>query len=417
MSKHNCDVLIVGATPTGAALLYQLARYTDLSSVALIDANQAPGNPADLGGQWTSEGLQYGYINTTASLSQARAWHRSASMVVNYALRQADPKALVGQYPKMVLAQGEDDIQWLKSRYETFKPHFPLLEWWEKADIAELEPHVVLNGEGQWRGEPMAAMGTTTQHTIVNRMALVESLLANARATYDKIVDVRHGVRAIRIEPMASGYRVITTDGEIRTRYLVVATGVSGLDLARGLGLGRSIAEVPLVDIQYETDRRVRGRVYSLNRPDASQPVPYAEPIMDRPDRMRLGLTVPTLTVGGKTPIAPVSYDGIDGTAHRMQQLVPTLSASELSNGRMVLRPKGVLMDTEVGRRLPEDISLDGDQVRFHLAPPTEVTTCLHQAYQDVLSIQAQLGCSLAEVRLKAQLMTDPRAVNRGRAA
>jgi len=416
MSKHHCDVLIIGATPAGAALLYQLARFTDLSSVKLIDARQAEGS-AELGGQWTSEGLQYGYIDTLASLSQARAWHRSASMVVNYALRQAEPQSLIGRYPKMVVAQGEEDILWLKERYQAFKPHFPLLEWWEKTDIAELEPFLVLDSDGHWRPEPMAAMGTTTQHTIVNRSALVESMLDNARATYDKTVDVQYGTRAVRVEALSQGYRVLTTSGEIRTRYLVSATGLSGLDLARGLGLGRSIAEVPLAETLFETERLVRGRVHSLRRPESSKAAPYAEPIMDRPGQMRLGLAVPSLTRGGKMPLASFSGNGLDGSLQQLRPLIPSLSASALSEGQMILRPRGILVDTEAGRRVPDGTSLDGDCVRFHLTPANEVTTSLHQAYQDVLSIQAQLGCAVAEVRLKAQLMTDPRTVNRGRVA
>lgn len=415
MSKFDCDVLVVGATPTGAALLYQLARFTDLESVMLIDANP-PCTAADLGGPWTSEGLRYGYIDTQASLSQARAWHRSASMVVNYALRQADPRALIGKYPKMVVARGEEEIGWLKERYQAFKPHFPLVDWWEKSDIAELEPYLVLDTDGRWRPEPMAAMGATNQYSIVNRVALVASLLDNARATYDKSVRVRHGVRAIRVEPLTRGYRILTTDGEIRTRYLVTATGPSGLSLARGLGLGRTFAEVPLAETVYETGRSVRGRVYSVRRPDRPSVAPYAQPIMERPGWMRLGLAVPALDKGGKTALSAVPAGG-DGTLRQFRQLMPSLDASAVSIVRRKTRRLGVLVDTEVGRRVPEGASLDGDCARFHLAPASEVTDCLHQAYQDVLSIQAQLGCALAEVRLKAQLMTDPRGVNRGRVA
>ncbi len=96
---------------------------------------------------------------------------------------------------------------------------------------------------------------------------------------------------------------------------------------------------------------------------------------------------------------------------------MPTLTPDEIRRGRLMTRPRSILVDSATGEAVKDPVSLEGDSICFHLGPACEVTTCLSQALQDVMAIQQRLGCGLADIRLKAQLMTDPRDVNRGRVA
>ncbi|HQT35807.1 MAG TPA: FAD-dependent oxidoreductase, partial [Sulfuricurvum sp.] len=37
MTKHHYDVLIIGAGISGAALAYELARYTNIEKIAIVE--------------------------------------------------------------------------------------------------------------------------------------------------------------------------------------------------------------------------------------------------------------------------------------------------------------------------------------------------------------------------------------------
>ena len=410
MSKPVSDVLVIGASPAGAALFYQLARFTNLGSIRLLDASDL--GRTSLADGWSSQALQYGYVDTTCTLAQARNWHRSASMVTNYALRHSDAGRMLVKCPKMAVAFGESNTQWLRERFETFKPHFPMLEWWERSDIAELEPHVVLSSEGGLRPEPMAAIGTTNQFTLVNTKALVASLLDDAINSYDKTVSLQGNTRVLHIEPHTVGYRVRTDKGDFLTRYLVGTAGLASLGLAQGLGLGADLAIEPMNTVEFRAHGMVRGRVLTAYTPDTPATILSAEPDMEAPGKMRIRITE---AAKDQAPGRPVALD--KDILNQAQGLIPTLSLSHVSRVQPPFEPISYVLDSRTGQQLEEGITVSDDGVRFHIQSSVHVTSCLSGAYLDLCAIQEKLGCSLDDVRLKAQLMTDPRTIYRGRAA
>ncbi|EHJ4709739.1 FAD-dependent oxidoreductase, partial [Campylobacter coli] len=42
MTQQEFDVIVIGAGISGAALFYELARYTDIKNIALIEKYHAP---------------------------------------------------------------------------------------------------------------------------------------------------------------------------------------------------------------------------------------------------------------------------------------------------------------------------------------------------------------------------------------
>ena len=105
MKSQIHDVIIVGGGVSGTSLLYTLARYTDVRSVALIEKY---GELAALNSsaRANSQTLHCGDIETNYSLDKALKVQRAARMVENYATAQPDIDHLIFKYPKMVLGVG-----------------------------------------------------------------------------------------------------------------------------------------------------------------------------------------------------------------------------------------------------------------------------------------------------------------------
>ncbi len=176
------DVLVVGGGVCGTALLFELARYTDLGRIALVERydqlalvnSKATNN---------SQTIHCGDIETNYTLEKALRVKRTAEMIVHYAelLDSASRERCVFRTPKMVLAVGDKECAVLRERFARFSPHFPAMELLEKQQIAEWEPAVALD-RGQLRAEQLLAIGIRRTYTAVDYGQLSESFVQQAQA-------------------------------------------------------------------------------------------------------------------------------------------------------------------------------------------------------------------------------------------
>lgn len=86
MKNHHYEVLIVGAGISGCALAYELARYTDITQIAVVEKY---GSIASLNSKGTanSQTIHVGDIETNYTLSKAAITKRTAKMVEKYCLQ------------------------------------------------------------------------------------------------------------------------------------------------------------------------------------------------------------------------------------------------------------------------------------------------------------------------------------------
>lgn len=81
---HTHDVIIIGGGISGTALLYLLAKYTDINDVMLLEKYNVIAN-VNSHGRNNSQTLHCGDIETNYTLEKALQVQASANMVVRYA--------------------------------------------------------------------------------------------------------------------------------------------------------------------------------------------------------------------------------------------------------------------------------------------------------------------------------------------
>ena len=117
--ETTTEVLIVGGGVCGTALLFELARYTDLASLTLVERY---GQLAQVNSKATnnSQTIHCGDIETNYTLEKALKVKRTAEMIGRYAelLEPAERDLCVFRTPKMVLGVGAKECAFLRRRYE-----------------------------------------------------------------------------------------------------------------------------------------------------------------------------------------------------------------------------------------------------------------------------------------------------------
>ncbi len=327
------DVLIVGGGVCGTALLFALARYTDLSRIALVERYD---QLARVNSRATnnSQTIHCGDIETNYTLDKALTVKRTAEMIVHYAelLEPAVRERCVFRTPKMVLAVGEAECACLRERFARFSPHFPAMELLDKEQIAQWEPHVVLV-DGQPRAEELAAIGIRSTYTAVDYEELSRSFVDQARAaiaaaaapgvsadgspgrSLDGVPDgagreleVQLATTVESITPEGELFRVrltptpgLNADGarggagdagrELLARHVVVNAGAHSLLMAQRMGYGLEYSCLPVAGSFYFTPDLLRGKVYTLQNDKLPFAAIHGDPDVRAPGKTRFGPT------------------------------------------------------------------------------------------------------------------------------
>ncbi len=83
MEKNHYEVLVIGGGISGAALFYELAKYTDIKKIALLEKYSSLAS-LNSKGTSNSQTIHCGDIETNYTLQKAKKVKRTADMVVKY---------------------------------------------------------------------------------------------------------------------------------------------------------------------------------------------------------------------------------------------------------------------------------------------------------------------------------------------
>jgi malate dehydrogenase (quinone) len=450
--------LIVGGGVCGTALLFELARYTDVGRILLVERYD---QLARVNSKATnnSQTIHCGDIETNYTLEKAVKVKRTAEMIVHYAelLDPATRERCVFRTPKMVLGVGETECAFLRERFARFSPHFPAMELLDKEQIAAWEPRVgLVNGE--LRREELAAIGIRRTYTAVDYEELSASFVAQAEAAVagtERELTVQLGTSVGTITPEADGYRVelAPTPGcssaaaqaprSVRARHVVVNAGAHSLLMAQRMGFGLEYSCLPVAGSFYFTPDLLQGKVYTVQNDKLPFAAIHGDPDVRAPGKTRFGPTALLLPLLER--YKPASFweflqvlrldwavlavfwqlfriadirnyifknllFELPWLRRRLfladaRKIVPGMQLSDLSfaEGYGGVRPQ--LIDKPNRKLMLGEASIPARPgLVFNVTPSPGGTCCLGNAARDVEAIADRLGCSFDRQRLASEL-------------
>lgn len=288
---HIQDVIIIGGGVSGTALLYLLAKYTDINNIMLLEKYSEIAN-VNSHGRNNSQTLHCGDIETNYTLEKALQVKASANMVVRYAEDLKNKDDILYKYSKMVIGVGDKEVSQLRDRFSQFSPHYSGMKLLEREDIKKVEP-AVING----RKEDIVALAVLDEYTAVNFQELSKSFVEQAKAIKDKNIDVKLGCKVAKIKKSAEGYTVKTSKGTHHAKFVVVSSGGHSLLFAHRMGYGLEYSCLPMAGSFYYAPDVLKGKVYTVQNDKLPFAAIHGDPDVLVPGKTRFGPTALALPV------------------------------------------------------------------------------------------------------------------------
>ncbi len=444
MEQKKFEVLIIGAGISGAALAYELARYTNIESIGILEKYE---DVAVLNSKGTSNSqtIHVGDIETNYTLAKAAITKRTAKMVEKYCLQHEYQNEIIFSHQKMALGVGDDEVEFLLHRYEEFSELFPYLEVWDKQRLKEIEPRVVFDENGKERAENIVGVGAKGEWTTVDYGKMTKSLIENAKNEPDKNVELFVNSQVINIQKLPfQGYKVSTKDSEYYTDFVVVNAGAHSLFLAHEMGHGKDFACLPIAGSFYLTSQKIlNGKVYMIQNPKLPFAALHGDPDILADGNTRFGptaLVLPKLerykkgtyldffkTLQFDANVMSALWKLLKESDIRnyifrnflfelpwfskqlflkdVRKIVPSLRIDEYeyAHGFGGVRPQ--VIDKKQRKLILGEASINtGDGIIFNMTPSPGATSCLGNAERDAKLVCEYLGKSFDQKRFDDEL-------------
>ncbi len=451
MNEKHYEVVIVGGGISGAALFYELAKYSTAKNICLLEKYE---DLATLNSKGTSNSqtIHVGDIETNYTLSKAKVTKRTAKMIEKFCLQYDLQEKIMFKHQKMALGVGEKEVEFITNRYNEFKEIFPYLELWDKDKLRELEPKLVYADKEQKidRPEPIIAMGAKDQYTTVDFGAMTKELAkAGQNADETKTTDIFFNSEVEDIEKVGDKYKLTTVNGTVYTAdFVVVNAGAHSLFLAHKMGYGKHMGSLSMAGSFYITSGQfLNGKVYMVQNDKLPFAALHGDPDILCDGKTRFGPTALALLVlerykGGKSIFQCIKTMNIDGSIIKIfwdllkdseirnyvfknflfevpginkglfvkdaKKIVPSLTVDDLEYAKEFggVRPQ-VLNKTEKKLMLGEASLSEGKGIIFNMTPSPGATSCLGNAERDIKVICDYLNLEFNEEQFLADLV-DP---------
>ena len=435
-NNHYFQVAIIGGGISGTALLYTLARYTDIKSIALFEKYGEIGS-VNTNAKSNSQTLHCGDIETNYTLEKAKKVKRTAMMLEKYALQYGYGGEHMHKVTKMALGVGEEEVAYIKARYEEFVSFFPYMELWDEEALAEIEP-ALLKG----RTEPIVAMGAKGEYSAVDFGAIAKSFVTNAEKESKKDVSVFLDTE-IKAMKQRGDKTVLQCDrGEYFADFVVVDAGAHSLLLAHEMGFGEEYSCLPIGgSFFYAKNNILNSKVYTVQNPKLPFAAVHGDPDLVKDGVARFGptaLALPKLerykashfmdflhSLSPDEAVLKVFYDllkdddirdyifrnfiyEIPGIRRKefvkeLKKIIPNIKADEIKFAKNIggLRPQ--VIDKVQKKLLLGEAKIETDiGITFNMTPSPGATSCLGNAEVDARKI-----CTYLEQRFKDKKFKD----------
>ncbi|MCF6200670.1 MAG: FAD-dependent oxidoreductase [Hydrogenimonas sp.] len=439
--QHYYNVIIIGGGISGTALLYELAKFTDIESVALFEKYKTLAS-INSNGRSNSQTLHCGDIETNYTFDKAKKVKKTAKMLSNYALKHGYGEKHIFKFPKMVIGVGEKEVEFIKERFETFRELYPYLELFSRDDLASIEPKLV---EG--REEDIVAMGALDEYCAIDFGAIAKTFVQNAKKIAHGVCDLYLNAEVYQIEKIGDKFQLLTPRGKYFADYVVVNAGAHSLLHAHKMGYGKEYACLPIGGSFYYAPASILGsKVYTVQNDKLPFAAIHGDPDILEKGKTRFGptaLALPKLeryredsyleffsSLKPDRSVMKVFYDLLADDDIRdyvfknmmyevpgirkglflkeAKKIIPTLEESDIEFAEHVggLRPQ--IIDKKEKRLLLGEAKIDTKEgIVFNMTPSPGATSCLGNALKDVELIVDYLGCGFERSKLESELLED----------
>ena len=431
--KNYYNVVVVGGGISGTALLYTLAKYTNIKDIALFEKyndiatlnSNAKGN---------SQTLHCGDIETNYTLKKAIKTNKTATMLENYGKMYGYNEKYMHKIRKMAIGVGDKEVAFIKKRYKEFKKDFPYMEFWDKKKLAELEPALL---EGRDKDEDIVAMGTDKRYSAIDFGEMAKSFVRNAK-TENENTEVFFNTEIKSIKKIGDKFQLFTNAGKhYFADYVVVNAGAHSLLIAHQMGYGEDYSCLPIGgSFYYSKVDKLKSKVYTIQNPKLPFAAIHGDPDIVHDNTIRFGptaLALPKLeryhhahfidfleSLSPSTEVLKVFYDlladkdirdyavknflyevpGIRQKlfAKEVQKIVPSMSEDDITFAEGIggLRPQ--VIDKKNEKLLLGEAKIDTQKgIVFNMTPSPGATSCLGNALEDT-----KLICKFLNVKFKA---------------
>jgi len=438
------EVVIVGAGISGAALAYELARYTNIKSICVLEKYDGVAT-LNSSGKANSQTIHFGDIETNYTLAKASITKQTAKMVEKYCLQHKLENEVIFSHQKMALGVGDNEVEFMLERYEEFKELFPNLQVWDKEHLKKIEPKLVFDENGNERPETIVGVGSKGEWTTVDYKKMSVSLIENAKKEEGKTIDLFVNSKVQDIQKEDNTYKIKTANETYEADFVVVNAGAHSLFIAHKMGYGHEYSCLPVAGSFYMTNQQIlNGKVYMVQNPK----LPFAA-LHGDPDILKNGLTRfgPTALMLPKLEryksgtykdfwttlrfdkkiikifagllkdsdirnyvfrnfLFEIPYLNKKLFVKDARKIIPSLSVNDIhyAEGFGGVRPQ-VLNKKEEKLMLGEASINTGDGIVFNMTPSPGATSCLGNAKRDVINITKFLNKNFNLAKFEEELI------------
>ncbi|MFP6165504.1 FAD-dependent oxidoreductase [Helicobacter pylori] len=426
------DAVIIGGGVSGCATFYTLSEYSSLKRVAIVEkcsklAQISSSTKAN------SQTIHDGSIETNYTPEKAKRVRLSAYKTRQYALNKGLQNEVIFETQKMAIGVGDEECEFMKKRYESFKEIFVGLEEFDKQKIKELEPNVILGANGIDRHENIVGHGYRKDWSTMNFAKLSENFVEEAlKLKPNNQVFLNFKVK--KIEKRNDTYALISEDAEeVYAKFVLVNAGSYALPLAQSMGYGLDLGCLPVAGSFYFVPDLLKGKVYTVQNPKLPFAAVHGDPDAVIKGKTRIGptaLTMPKLErnkcwlkgislellkMDLNKDVFKIAFDLMSDKEIRnyvfknmvfelpiigkrkflkdAQKIIPSLSLEDLeyAHGFGEVRPQ-VLDRTKRKLELGEKKICTHKGITFNMTPSPGATSCLQNALVDSQEIATYLG-------------------------